>query len=268
MGAGLQINIPMNKILIGLIALALFFVSCKKEEVKPETKPIEKIKLGEATTAKNEKVALWADHNLVTGFHKLYVSVVDASGKNVSNASVKLMPMMDMGTMKHSSPVEQPSYNTTSGLYEGAVVFTMPSGTHSWMVNVTINEEVKTLNVNIPDAKTKMVGSYVGTDGNKYIVAVVPDKKWEVGLNDLEIIISKNESMMSFPASDDFKIVFSPEMPSMGHGSPNNVNPVSKGSGRYKGKVNYTMTGDWRLHFKLSKNDVVIVEDATIDILF
>ena len=263
-----QIDIPMNKIIIGLTALTLFFVSCKKEDVKPETKPIEKIKLGETTTAKNEKVALWADHNLVTGYHKLYLSVVDPAGKNVNNASVKFMPMMDMGTMKHSSPVEQPAYNTTSALYEGAVVFTMPSGTDSWMVNVTINDEVKTMNVNIPEAKTKMVGSYVGTDGKKYIVALVPGKKWEVGLNDLEILINKVESMMSFPASDDFNIVFTPEMPSMGHGSPNNVNPVSKGNGRYKGKVNYTMTGDWRLHFKLSKNDVVIVEDSNIDILF
>ena len=263
-----QINILMNKILLGLTALALFFASCKKEEVKPEPKPIEKIKLSETTTTKNEKLTLWADESLVTGYHKLYLSVIDPAGKNVNNASVKFMPMMDMGTMKHSSPAEQPVFNTTSGLYEGAVVFTMPSGAHAWMVNVTVNGEEKVLNVNIPDAKTKMVGSYVGTDGNKYVVALVPGKKWQVGMNDLEILINKNESMMSFPAAADFKIVFNPEMPSMGHGSPNNVNPVSNGNGRYKGKVNYTMTGDWRLHFKLTRNDVVIVEDAVIDILF
>lgn len=257
----------MNKLFFGLLAMTLFFISCKKEDVKPEQKPIEKTKLGEAVTSKNEKLILWSDAVLTTGFHKLYLSVTDAGNKNVTNAIVEFQPLMDMGSMKHSSPVEQPVYNSTSALYEGAVVFTMPSGTHNWMVNVTVNGEMHTINVTIPDAKTKLVGSYVGTDGNKYVLALIPPVKWEVGMNNLEILVSKNQ-MMSFPPVDDLKISFSPEMPSMGHGSPNNVNPVSIGNGRYKGKVNYTMTGDWRFHFKLSKNDVVIVEDATIDILF
>ena len=257
----------MYKIVFSLLAMTLIFVSCKKEDIKPDSKPVEKIKLGESITSQNEKITLWSDATLTTGFHKLYLSVTDVSSKNIANATVNFQPMMDMGTMKHSSPVEQPLYNSTSGLYEGAVVFTMPSGMHSWMINVTVNGEMKTMNVVIPDSKTKMVGSYVGNDGNKYVVALIPPKKWDVGMNDLEILINQNQ-MMSFPAVNDLKITFSPEMPSMGHGSPNNVNPVNIGNGRYKGKVNYTMTGDWRLHFKISKNDVVIVEDATIDILF
>jgi hypothetical protein len=257
----------MNKIIFGLLTMAMLFVSCKKEDVKPEEKPIEKIKLGEATTAKNEKMTLWSEAALTTGFHKLYLSVTDANNRNIANAIVNFQPLMDMGTMIHSSPVEQPVYKTVSGFYEGAAVFTMPSGMHTWMVNVTVNGEMKTFNVTIPDAKTKIVGSYVGTDGNKYVLALVPPKKWDVGMNDLEILVNQNQ-MMTFPAINDFKIAFSPEMPSMGHGSPNNVNPVNIGNGHYKGKVNYTMTGDWRLHFKISKNDVVIVDDATIDILF
>jgi len=39
-----------------------------------------------------------------------------------------------------------------------------------------------------------------------------------------------------------------PEMPAMGHGSPNNVNPVAIGNGHYKGKVNFTMTGLWQVN--------------------
>ena len=257
----------MNKIFFGLLAMAMLFFSCTKEEVKPDTKPIEKMKLGEAVTSKNEKLILWSDAALTTGFHKVYISVTDANNKNVSNATVDFQPLMDMGTMKHSSPVEQPVYKTVSGLYEGAVVFTMPSGMNTWVVNVTVNGEMKPINVNIPDAKTKIVGSYAGTDGTKYILALVPPKKWDVGMNDLVILINQNQ-MMSFPAVNDFKIIFTPEMPSMGHGSPNNINPVTMGNGRYKGKVNYTMTGDWKLHFKISRNDIVIIDDATIDILF
>jgi len=37
-------------------------------------------------------------------------------------------------------------------------------------------------------------------------------------------------------------------MPSMGHGSPGNVPPTSRGGGFYAGQINQTMLGDWRLH--------------------
>lgn len=257
----------MKNILVILAAL-VFFSSCKKENIKVDPKPVEKIKLGEVTTVKNEKVTLWSDANLTTGFHKVYLSVTDASEKNVSNATIVLQPMMKMAMMSHSSPVEQPSYNAASKLYEGAVVFTMPSGSDSWTINATINDEEKVFNVVIPAAATKVVGSYSGLDGSKYVLSLIPPKKWTVGLNDIEILISKNVAMMSFPGVDNFQLTMTPEMPSMGHGSPNNVNPISLGKGHYKGKVNFTMTGDWRLHFKLVNAGVTVVEDATIDLLF
>ena len=257
----------MKNILV-IIAALVFFSSCKKENAKVDIKPIEKIKLGEVTTVKNEQVTLWSEENLTTGFHRVYLSVTDASDKLVSNAQIVLQPMMKMSMMSHSSPVEQPVYNAVSKLYEGAVVFTMPSGSDSWAVKATINDEEKVFNVVIPTAATKVVGSYSGLDGSKYVLSLIPPKKWSVGLNDVEILINKNVSMMSFPGVDDFQLTMTPEMPSMGHGSPNNVDPVSSGKGRYKGKVNFTMTGDWRLHFKLVKAGVTVVEDATIDLLF
>ncbi|MDZ7648356.1 MAG: FixH family protein [Cytophagales bacterium] len=47
-------------------------------------------------------------------------------------------------------------------------------------------------------------------------------------------------------------------MPSMGHGSPNNVNPTHSSKGSYKGKVNFTMTGDWRLNLNISQGEAVL----------
>ena len=44
--------------------------------------------------------------------------------------------------------------------------------------------------------------------------------------------------MMSWPADSSLSVTITPEMPSMGHGSPNNINPVHVGKGHYKGKVN------------------------------
>ena len=258
----------MKYFLIVSTAFLFLFSSCKKENTQPEKAPVTKIKISEVVTTQNLKATLLSDDSVATGFRKLYVSITDASGNAVNNAAITVLPVMKMAMMTHSSPFEKPVYNSVSKLYEFAVVFTMPSGTDSWMIKANINGEDKTFDVPVPAAKTKVTGTYVGTDGNKYVVALVPPKKWEVGLNDVEILVNKMADMMTFPAVNDLKIVMTPEMPSMGHGSPNNINPVSTGNGRYKGKVNYTMTGDWRLHFKIQNGNVVLIEDAYIDILF
>jgi hypothetical protein len=71
----------------------------------------------------------------------------------------------------------------------------------------------------------------------------------KVGMNDIEVFVHTEESMMSYPAVENITLVMTPDMPSMGHGSPNNENPVHKGNGMYQGKVNFTMGGEWRVMF-------------------
>ena len=74
--------------------------------------------------------------------------------------------------------------------------------------------------------------------------------------------------MINFPADDDVAITIYPEMPSMGHSSPNNVDPVSTGNGHYKGTVNFTMTGWWRINLTLSKNDELMSDELYFDVTF
>ncbi|HRO46368.1 hypothetical protein [Agriterribacter sp.] len=259
----------MNRIFSCAILCAVIFAACKKEAAKPADIVINKTRLSE-TTNSNTTITLWSDNEgLLTGYNKLYVSLKNNQGDEIKNATVAYTSMMDMISMKHSSPAEQPVYNDELKLYEGAVVFTMPtSEMGTWQLDVTVNGATVSFPLTIGTAPQKQLATFVGTDKNKYVLAIIPPLKWQVGLNDLDILINRQASMTDFPADDGFTVELTPEMPSMGHGSPNNINPVSTGSGHYKGKVNYTMTGDWRLHFKLKKNDVVIMEDASVDILF
>lgn len=162
-------------------------------------------------------------------------------------------------------------YDAATNLYSGAVVFTMPSGDMgTWKLSVDVDGESVDFDVNVAatPANVKLVGTYVGTDDKRYTISLITPAKPKIGLNDLEILINQRESAESFPPADDLTVEFEPEMPSMNHGSPNNVNPVSIGNGRYKGKVNFTMTGDWRLHFTLKSKDKIVLEDAYLDILF
>lgn len=260
----------MNRIFFFAILSVIMFSSCKKESLKPSGF-IDKHKIAEIT--KEDLVTtLWSDQStLQTGYNKIYVSLKDLQGNEIKNAALTYFPLMDMVSMdkQHSSPAENPRYNNDLNLYEGAVVFTMPSSNNDgWLLDVSVNSKTITFPLTITAAAQKKSGSYTGSDGEKYVLALISPMEWQVGLNDLEIFISKQVSMMKFTPAEGFTIEFTPEMPSMGHGSPNNVSPVSTGNGHYKGKVNYTMTGDWRLHFNLKKNGETIVEDAYADVLF
>lgn len=258
----------MKSFLYGLLAVSLFVVSCEKDVEKPKSVVIEKLAIGEATISQNKKIIVWADDSLKVGYTPLYFSLQNAGGEYISDAEISLLPLMDMGTMKHSAPVVQPVYDSQSHLYMGAVVFSMASGRHSWEIEATIDGAKKKFPVKVEAEKTKTTGNYIGTDGGNYVVSLVKPVKFTTGLNNFSLLINKKESMMSFPPVEGLTIEFEPVMPSMGHGSPNNLNPTSAGKGFYNGKVNYTMTGDWRLHFKIKSGTTVLVEDATIDILF
>lgn len=258
--------------LLMLLAALFSFASCSKDnDITPEQEP-EKVRIDEKTTASGVTVTLLADNkDLTVAWNRLYVSLKTTAGASVTNAAVTYTPVMDMMTMKHSSPVEQPVYNIGQGLFEGAAVFSMPSGEMgTWTLTVSVNNESVIFNIDVKAAPVniKHTGTFVGTDGISYSVSLVRPLTPKIGMNDLQILINRRQDMMTFPAVEDLSVELKPEMPSMGHGSPNNVNPVHTGKGHYSGKVNFTMTGDWRLHLRLKRGNTVIVEDAPIDLLF
>ena len=98
------------------------------------------------------------------------------------------------------------------------------------------------------------------------VISLIPPVKWKAGLNDFEITIHKMVSMDDFPTVEDYTVEVEPEMPSMGHGSPNNVNPVHTSNGHYMGKVNFTMSGLWNVKLKLFKNGKLVSEGLLFEI--
>lgn len=182
-----------------------------------------------------------------------------------------------MMSMKHSCPVDQPAYNDAEKSYTGAAAFIMATqGAMGWTIEITTTINGTSYNNIIPievkatPSSIKLIASV--KDQNNvfhYITLVHPQKpEQKVGLNDLQVAIYKRENMMSFPPVDGMTVSFIPTMPSMGHDSPNNVNPVGIGNGHYKGKVNFSMTGDWRLTFTLIGNGSSFTDNPYLDVLF
>lgn len=251
----------------GIILSTLLSISCSEDEVQINpTEGLTKIGEGVASSS-NTKVEIWADEELFVGYNMLYAKLSDATtGDAIDESMVQFIPMMNMlSGMKHSAPVDNPvSEQAVNSLFPGAINFIMPSGTDigSWILKVKVQNQIRNvedfveldLNVITPE-KTRMY-SFATEDGMKYFVSYHFMEKPKVGVNDFEVMIHTKQSMDSFPAVTDFTIIMEPEMPSMGHGSPNNVPPTHKGNGHYVGKVNFTMTGDWRIHLNLSRGEL------------
>lgn len=261
----------MKKIFLVSILGLVIFTSCKKDEIEIKSEDNQNVveyKLMHTDTISDDRVvSLYAESNVVYNeYTHLFVKIKDFNGKEIKDLALEFRPIMDMGSMQHACPVIQPTYKTSTKMYHGISMFTM-AGEWDFVVAVAGEEVHIPITVQPVSSGLKYIGSYSGTDGQKYIVSLVKPVKWKQGMNDFSIMVHRKQSDISFPPVDDFEVVLNPQMTSMGHGSPNNVSPVSTGNGSYKGNVNFTMTGDWRLNLDLVKNNDTIV-NAYLDIKF
>lgn len=274
-----------------VVMAAAVIISCKKEN-NPEDQNTQTpanpaavdtanlIRVGEGyIIGASAKTVVYAEKALFTGYNKLFFAMYDsATSTPLTGGHLELLqPVMDMGSMKHSAPVEYSNdINSTNKLWEGAVVFTMPGSGGSWKLhlgfhNHAIDKEGEgAIAVSVSNPTTSVMKSCIvaADDSAKVYLSLVQPMTPQIGLNNFEITIHKMAGMMSFPAVNDYTVEVVPEMPSMDHGSPNNVNPVLTSNGHYLGKVNFTMTGLWRVHLKLFKNGTLLDDTQYFDITF
>lgn len=240
--------------------LILFTVTgCKKDNPEPNTdNKAGLVYIGEAYTNQgNMLIKLYASDTLYCAYNNLFIEVLDSATKQViTNAEITILPQMIM--MGHAAPFENPaSTAAVNGLFPCAVVFQM-AGATGWTLDVTAknlaNNNEGTAQIafevkNPANARTKVITAL--NNGSKIIISYLQPAKPKVGMNDFEITLHKKESMMSYPPATNFTVEMEPEMPSMGHGSPNNVHPTHTANGHYKGTVNFTMTGEWHINLKI-----------------
>ena len=233
------------RVLTLLLVVAALSVSCTTSTTTPE--PAPDYVLLASQTVDGVTVELFADQSFRAGYNPVYVKVVK-NGARVETATVQLAPLMDMGMMKHSCPVEQPDQTANAyGYFAGAVVFTMAGTSDQWSLDVTVDDPALgfdhtiTFPVNV-DASSNVV---VAANGMERTIFTLVDKPWKTGMNDVQVLLHRTTDGHEFHALEGETLHIDPTMPSMGHGSSGNVHPVHHQHGWYHGKVNFTMTGDW-----------------------
>ncbi len=255
----------MFKSLTSLLALLMFafvFTACDDEE---NTGPgdnantdsefshlVNYINTGEYT------INLFATEAPYVGYNTFKLEVLDSDDRVLSIDDFEFLPTMNMGDFMHSTP----RMAVTESQDKFDIVFLMPSmPERKWNVALRIEVDGKVLEQDfemdvLQSDYCKVVGGNQHHGNIGTYISALKKADWKVGLNDAEFFLFRQKSMMQFFPFEGANIGMEPDMPSMGHGSNNNVAPEesSNVAGSYTGTVNFTMSGRWRLtmHLDLS----------------
>lgn len=250
------------------IAAFIFISACSDNSNDPTDDGVTLFhKLGEIDT-NNVTITLMSEIELQTGFNQLYIRIQENStGKKIQEAEIEVNPIMVMEAHSHSCPVEQPPTIAQDDMFPFAAYFQMASQKNMpWYIEVEFNSMYDSYNGSVTFVLSNItesgcVKNVTGSDSVKYVITLVQPMKPKVGMNDLEFTVHKMENMMSFPPVTDLSLAQKPTMPDMGgHSSPNNEDPAHQQNGHYVGRVNYSMTGLWRITLKAKKDDEEILE--------
>jgi len=211
---------------------------------------------------------------LEQGYNAISVRIKNtATGQYEKNATVTLVPLMHMAMMTHSCPVSAVTKSVgNDSYYDGAIIFQMAQNdTERWelQINYAINGTDYTVasDIDVPASARQRVASFMGSDGARYILALISPENLRVAVNNMTVGLYKMESMMSFTIVDNYRIKIDPRMPSMGnHGSPNNTDLLQSAPDKlYHGNLSLTMTGYWRINLQLlnAANEILKGEAVT-----
>lgn len=268
----------MKKILFLMVVVATtILTSCDDTTQEFTTPNFEKLftedyPLKSSVTAGDYTISLHAQEDLFVGYNQMYFLVKNtATNEVISDYSLKITPMMDMGMMMHTAPNETPvNPEGDMKVIQFNMVYIMPSTAGDWMLKgeLTINEGDAPIAFDLPvtvvEKSDSRMLSFMSQADSMTMVFLTLNEPLDpvVGENKIQFGLYKRETMMSFPAIENYSIEFEPEMPTMGHGSPNNVNPTYTANGLYDGTVNFTMTGYWRINVTVKNAEGVIVKDG------
>lgn len=252
----------MSRLLLS-VTVAFVLAACGPAET-----PEKRTSLGTATSD-----ALSGDLSstaaLATGLNTVWFTLTE-NGAPVTDATLTLMPVMTMPTKSHACPVvgDVVAEDAAKGLYRGQFVPQMASADMgNWKLDVKVARPSgdKTLSFPITVSDSGMARAFSVTDAStsmtaKYVMSMSFPSKPKVGLNTVVVTLHRMQDMMTFPPFDGATLEMVPEMPSMGHGSSNNVAPTLTSPGRYEGTINFSMMGEWKTTFTVKSGDTTMTK--------
>ncbi|WP_458627179.1 hypothetical protein [Winogradskyella sp. PC D3.3] len=286
----------MKKIIFSVTALFVAVTSCTLDktdyEAEISTVIIEHFDYDEVV-AINEgdfKISIEAlNGTFYKGYNEFRLKITNTqTDENLSASEVTFLPIITNYNGNNSSGPHRYNldYNTIEDYYSGYAVFTSESNElENWEVHISFTDNGETYTVNqdiIVEEQTNMnlnMTAFTANDEEQYFIALVAPQKPKIAENELVAGIYKynqpsNEagtfpdpSQFSYTEVSNYTLLLDPRMPepSMGnHSSPNNQDLTQQEDGLYYGTVNYTMTGNWTLNFRLQNPDGDIIKGTEV----
>lgn len=209
---------------------------------------------------------------LQTGYNQVYFKIKDQNFNYIDNANVQWSTMMFMTSMSHGSPVSAVIKHTET-MYTGYLIFQMASNeSEYWQLafDYEVDGEMYSMvkPINVKEAPKRVVQSFKGADDVRYVLALAEPSNPIIGVNNMTAFLYKMASSTDFVPVTGYKVLIDPRMPGMGnHSSPNNEHLTGNQYGVYKGKLNLTMSGYWKVNLQLENNngEVLKGEEVTDD---
>lgn len=234
--------------------------SCNKDNSlnSIETGNSEYIKIYTAESG-NKKIEAWSvnGNTFFYGYNNIGFRVFE-NGVEKKTGFLKFYPKMyhELGSPMHSSPVSENFYfDNNKGFFTGYASFTMLSDSLSfWYGFHNYNNEFSIDSVLFNVAvSTNQIRAWDNIyTGHTYILTLINPNFPKVGLNSFECLLHKTDDDKIFTEITDALMYIRPWMPSHGHGSSSNENPVYTSEGIYRGKANFTMSGIWEVYDSIS----------------
>ncbi|WP_367916478.1 hypothetical protein [Leadbetterella sp. DM7] len=258
----------MKKYMIYTVLAGFLLTACTREEVMPD--PLESLNLAATFQNSTHKIALYTPNGrFQTGYNPVTLKITDQGGNTVENAAISWSPLMHMESMTHGCPASAVS-PAQNGVYRGYLVFQMASNTLEYWeltLNYTVSGREYTLTEKIPvsESEKRVVQSFQGTDGNRYLVALTEPAAPKVGVNIVKALIYRMEGMMKFTPVKGYRLKTDPRMPGMGnHSSPNNTDLTDNATEFYEGRLSLTMTGYWKINLQLADPEGRILKGEAV----
>ncbi|MDR1877439.1 MAG: FixH family protein [Flavobacteriaceae bacterium] len=218
-----------------------------------------------------------ANGKLTQGYSEVFIALTDKNNQFVEDFSVSnFLPLMNMGSSKHSTPIGKVEKVEDKTLYKTWFSFLMYTGQMggAWTLDFDyviggaagkITEAVPT--VDAYPAGVRWLHSFA-YNGKTYYVSLVSPQSLGAGSQTVRAYINKRENLL-LPyeiVEGGFRIEATPFMLSMGHGSNGNTPLIwDDEDGVYKGTLNFSMQGDWRINLKIFDTEDNLIAGTDID---
>lgn len=268
------------KYILPLLIITLLTVSCTTDDDVTDSVVLSEVdgltKIQELSNGTHTLELFNTSGQFKTGYNAISIRVKDlATDTYIEDANLSWTPLMQMPAMQHSCPkstiTKAIDKNT---VYTGFIIYQMTNIDGSgW--TLTLDYSVNGLEYTVTESITVLqnekqnVSSFMGSDDNKYITALIEPTTPRIAINNLKVGLFKMENMMSFPPVENYSLTLDPRMPGMGnHSSPNNTDLIYNSADQmYYADLSLTMTGYWVLNLKLLNEDDEVLkgEDVTED---